>query len=200
MAPELEGRVALVTGSSRGIGSTIALALAQQGADVAVVYHRHQDAASEVQARIKALGRGSITVQADVTSAEDVEHLMRTTREQLGPVGILVNNVGEFALKPLYLLNSEEWDHILKSNLHSVFYCCRAVLEHMREMHWGRIINIGLSPMWQARGAPNIIAYATAKIGVLVLTRSLAIEEARHGITVSCVSPGLIDNGYLPPE
>jgi len=196
----LHGRVAVVTGSSRGIGRTIALTLAEQGADIAIVYRSDQSAALTLKAQIEALQRKAIVVQADVTVPDDVDRLIQTACDQLGSISILVNNVGEFALKPLGMLGYEEWDDILKSNLHSVFYCCRATLQQMRQQKWGRIINIGLSPMWQARGAPNITAYAVAKMGVLVLTKSLAIEEAPHGITVNCVSPGLIDNGYLPPE
>lgn len=197
---DLLSRVAIVTGSSQGIGRTIALTLARQGADVAVVYRQNQTDALVVKAQIEGLGRRAIAVQADVTKPMEVNMLMDTVIEQLGSVGILVNNVGEFSLKPLAVMKYEDWQYVLESNLSSVFYCCRAILDKMRNQKWGRIINIGLSPMWQSRGAPNITAYAVAKQGVLTLTRSLAVEEAPYGITVNCVSPGLIDNGYLPPE
>lgn len=197
---KLSGQVAIVTGSSRGIGSAIALSLAQYGADIVVNYHTNEHAAAEVVRQIQNLGRDVIAVQADVTLPEEAAGLITATTEQLGSVDILVNNVGDFFFKPLGAMDHSEWQHVLDSNLSSVYYLCHAVLPHMRKQGRGRIINIGLSPNYLVRGAPNVSAYSIAKTGVVILTRSLAVEEARHGITVNCVSPGLIDNGYLPPQ
>ena len=196
----LRGEIALVTGSSRGIGRTIAVDLARRGADVAVNYHSARDAAEEVAEEIRGLGRRAITVQADVERGEDAARLAVTVARELGPIDLLVNNVGDFFLKPLAAMSNEEWDHVLNSNLSSAHYLSRAVLPAMRERRKGSICNIGLSPCHLVRGAPNVAAYAIAKTGILILTRSLATEEAPYGITVNCVSPGLIDNGHLPPE
>lgn len=197
---KLSGRVALVTGSSRGIGKAIALSLAQQGANVAINYNTNEDAAIEVVKQIQALGKQAISVKADVSVSEASDTLVNTVIEQFGTIDILVNNVGEFFFKPLNVMNHNEWHYVLNSNLSSVYYLCHAVLPKMRTRRQGRIINIGLSPTYLVRGAPNIAAYAIAKTGVLILTRSLAVEEAANNITVNCVSPGLIDNGHLPLE
>ena len=195
----LRGGIALVTGSSRGIGRTIAVDLARRGADVAVNYRTAQAAAAEVVAEIRGLGRRAIAVQADVARSTEVSRLIETVVGELGPIDLLVNNVGDFFIKPLAAMNNEEWDYVLNSNLSSAYYLCRAVLPDMRKRRKGSICNIGLSPCHLVRGAPNVAAYAIAKTGILILTRSLAAEEAPYGITVNCVSPGLIDNGHLPP-
>jgi 3-oxoacyl-[acyl-carrier protein] reductase len=113
---------------------------------------------------------------------------------------VLVNNVGEFGLSPIAAMSYVEWRKILGSNLDSAFLMSSLALPGMRQRGYGRIINIGLGPVHLVRAAPNIAAYAVAKTGVVVLTLSLAAEEAPYGITVNCVSPGLIDNGHLPPE
>lgn len=196
----LRGGIALVTGSSRGIGRTIAVDLARRGADVAVNYHSARTAAEEVAGEIRALGRRAITVQADVARGDEAARLVETVGRELGPLDLLVNNVGDFFLKPLAAMSNDEWHHVLNSNLSSAYYLCRAALPGMRERRKGSICNIGLSPCHLVRGAPNIAAYSIAKTGILILTRSLAAEEAPYGITVNCVSPGLIDNDHLPPE
>ncbi len=195
----LAGRVALVTGASRGIGRAIALALAADGADVAVNVRAAETAAADAVAQIRALGRRAESFQADVTEAAAAEPLVASVIERMGRLDILVNNVGDFHFKPLDAMEPTEWERILNSNLSSVFYLTRAALPAMRAGGFGRIVNLGLSPVEIVRGAPNIAAYAVAKTGVLVLTRSLAAEQAPYGITVNTVSPGLIDNGHLPP-
>jgi 3-oxoacyl-[acyl-carrier protein] reductase len=197
---KLSGKIAVVTGSSRGIGKAIALGLARDGADVALNYHSNEGAALEVAEQIRALGRRAIIVKADVTVPDAGKALVAAVTEQLGAIDILVNNVGDFFFKPLGAMNPEEWRDVLESNLSSAYYLCHAVLPGMRDRQQGKIVNIGLSPVYLVRGAPNVAAYSIAKTGILILTRSLAVEEASHGIRVNCVSPGLIDNGYLPPE
>ncbi len=193
-------RIAIVSGSSRGIGKAIALGLARAGIDIAVHYRSDEDAASETVKEIKSLGRQAIMVQADLTVEGSAQAVITAVSERLGDIDILVNNVGEFFFKPLAATEDAEWRHVLDSNLSSVYRMCRTIIPRMRRRRRGQIVNLGLSPVYMIRGAPNISAYSIAKTGVTVLTRSLAVEEAPYGIRINCVSPGLIDNGYLPPE
>jgi NAD(P)-dependent dehydrogenase (short-subunit alcohol dehydrogenase family) len=196
----LNGKAALVTGSSRGIGRAIAVELARQGAVVAINYRSDREAAEAAVREITSAGGRAICVQADVCDAGEVRGLMHGVSDKLGGLHILVNNVGEFFFSSLAQTTRESWDRVLNSNLGSVFILCKAVLPLMRKVGGGSIINIGLSPVDRVRGAPNVSVYSIAKTGVLILTRSLAVEEARNGIRINCVSPGLIDNGHLPPE
>lgn len=196
----LEGAVALVTGSSRGTGRAIAERLAEEGAVVAVNYRADEEAASEVTESIRARGGRADSFKADVADPAEADRLVRSVGDSLGPVDVLVNNVGEFFLKPVVEMDAAEWHRVLESNLSSAFYVSRSVLPTMRSRGEGRIVNVGLSPVHLVRGAPNLAAYSIAKTGIVVLSRTLAAEETRGGITVNCVSPGLIDNGYLPPE
>ncbi len=195
------GRVALVTGAASGIGRTLCERLASEGARVAVNYRSDATGARSLVDRLRAGGVHAAAFQADVCDPEQAESLVHAAEEHFGAgVAILVNNVGEFTLSPVAATSSGRWKSIIDSNLNSVFYVTRAALPAMRRQGYGRVVTIGLSPSVEVRGAPNIAAYAVAKTGVAVLTRSLAAEEARHGITVNCVAPGLIDNGHLPPE
>ena len=196
----LEGQVALVTGSSRGIGRAIALRLARDGASVAVTYREDRAAALEVVGAVEALGRRSAAWQLDAADPDAVDAVVADVESALGPLDIVVCNVGPFALKPLADTTSDEWRTVMDANLGSVFYLCRSSLVGMRARRRGCIVTIGLAPVHLVRAAPNIAPYAIAKTGVVVLTRSLAAEEAANGIRVNCVSPGLIDNGCLPPE
>ncbi|OLF11286.1 SDR family NAD(P)-dependent oxidoreductase [Actinophytocola xanthii] len=194
-------RVALVTGGARGIGAALCERLVADGMHVAVNYRSDAASAESLVDRLCSAGGQAVALRADVCDPEQAQHLVRATAEHFG-VGatVLVNNVGEFTLSPVAATSARRWDSIMDSNLNSTFYVTRAVLPTMRERRYGRVVNLGLSPTVLVRGAPNIAAYAVAKTGVAVLTRSLAAEEARHGITVNCVAPGLIDNGHLPPE
>ncbi|MEO3780394.1 SDR family oxidoreductase [Micromonospora sp. B11E3] len=191
---------ALVTGGSRGIGRAIAVALARAGWDVAVNYRADSDAAQVTVGQVAAQGRRGVAVAGDVTDPDDAARVVARAEERLGPLGALVNNVGEFHFKPLGAMSYDEWRGVLDSNLGSAFLMSRLVLPGMRQRRFGRIVNIGLGPVHLVRAAPNVAAYAVAKTGVVVLTMSLAAEEAPYGIRVNCVSPGLIDNGFLPPE
>jgi 3-oxoacyl-[acyl-carrier protein] reductase len=194
----LNNKTALVTGGSRGLGRAIALELAKQGADVVINYRKNREAAEGTAAEINSSGGRASCLQADVCDPCEVKRLIEEASARLGRLDILVNNVGEFFFSPLARTTHADWERVLNSNLHSVFMLCNAALPLMREAG-GCIVNIGLSPVDRVRGAPNVAAYSIAKTGVVILTRSLAVEEARHGIRVNCVSPGLIDNGYLPP-
>jgi NAD(P)-dependent dehydrogenase (short-subunit alcohol dehydrogenase family) len=199
-APATDRGVALVTGASRGIGRAIALGLASTGWDVAVNYRSDAAAAAELVDTVAAAGRRAVALAADVTDPAAAARLVAETADRLGPVEVLVNNVGEFAFAPLATTTPQAWRETLESNLGSAFYTSFAALPGMRERRRGRIVNLGLSPVGLVRAAPNVAAYAVAKTGVVVLTMTMAVEEAPYGITVNCVSPGLVDNGHLPPE
>jgi NAD(P)-dependent dehydrogenase (short-subunit alcohol dehydrogenase family) len=200
-SPTPDGRrVAVVTGGGRGIGPAIVERLARDGAIVAVNFRVRRDAADALAERLGHAGATVTCHRADVRDPRQAAGLIEEVRDHHGSVDILVNNVGDFALSPLAATSDEHWRGVLDSNLTSVFHTSRSALPGMRERGYGRIVNIGLSPVHLVRGAPNVAPYAIAKTGVIVLTRSLAVEEAPHGITVNCVSPGLIDNGLLPPQ
>jgi NAD(P)-dependent dehydrogenase (short-subunit alcohol dehydrogenase family) len=191
---------ALVTGAARGIGRAIAEAFGEAGWDVAVNYRSSEEDAAEVVERIRGRGRKAVAVAADVTDPDGAAGAIAEAEERLGPIEALVNNVGDFFFKPLAAMSHAEWQHVLDSNLSSAFLTSRAVLPGMRRRARGCIVNIGLSPVHLVRGAPNVAAYAVAKTGVVVMTLTMATEEAPYGVRVNCVSPGLIDTGYLPPE
>ncbi|MGH9969623.1 MAG: SDR family NAD(P)-dependent oxidoreductase [Pyrinomonadaceae bacterium] len=194
----LKGKKALVTGSSRGIGCAIARDLARQGVAIAINYCQSHEAAAAVAADITSFGGQAICLRGDVCDGGDVQRLAQATFDQLGGLDILINNVGEFFFAPLSRTTESDLERVLRSNVGSVFLLCKAVLPFMRHQGGGCIVNVGLSPVDRVRGAPNVAAYSIAKTGVLILTRTLASEEACHNIRVNCVSPGLIDNGNLP--
>jgi NAD(P)-dependent dehydrogenase (short-subunit alcohol dehydrogenase family) len=194
----LNGKKALVTGGSRGIGRGIARELARRGAAVAINYLTNNKEAQVAVDEINSGGGRAVCFQADVSKADEVEKLTQNTINYFNGLDILVNNVGEFFFNRLACTTAMEWQRVLDSNLSSVFFLCKAVLPRMRRDGGGCIVNIGLSPVDRVRGAPNVALYSIAKTGVLILTRSLAVEEAMHNIRVNCVSPGLIDNGHLP--
>jgi 3-oxoacyl-[acyl-carrier protein] reductase len=196
----LEGHVALVTGGGRGLGRETARELARRGADVAISYLSSREAAGEVSRAIREMGRKSAAIQADVARRDEAERMIDAARSELGNLDILVNNVGPFVHKNLSELGVDEWHAMIDGNLHSTFYCCRAALPGMRERGWGRIINIAVAGSDAARAAVMTTPYAIAKLGVVVLSRSLARVEGRHGITVNVVSPGLMDRDELTDE
>ena len=193
----LKGKKALVTGASRGIGSTIALELARHGADVTVNYRSSLAEATDTVKKIEETGSNGWTIQADVTIEEDAKRLVQEATELMGRIDILINNTGEFFFGSMMQTSTEDFNRVLQSNLGSVFQMCKAVIPGMSGKG-GSIVNIGLSPVDRVRGAANVGSYSIAKTGVLILTRTLAAEVAEAGIRINCVSPGLIDNGHLP--
>ena len=192
---QLSGRVALVTGASRGIGKAIAIALAEAGADVAVNYRVQAEAAESVCQTIRAAGRKCIAVQSDVSLSGDVDRLVSTTESQLGPVGILVNNAGIGRLIPPDQVTEEIWNEFLRVNLTSVFLVTRRVLPAMRAARWGRIIN--LSSVAAQYGGIIGPHYAATKAGILGLTRSYASQFAKEGITANAIAPALIETDMV---
>ena len=196
----LENKIAVITGASRGLGKGMAFALAELGATVIVNYRRDHAAAEHTLKTVRQHQPRSIIYQADVRLWDDVEKMMAAVRENFGRIDILINNVGELVLKPLFDLEINEWDNQLRSNLSSVFYCCKAVLPLMREQSYGRIINIAMANVRHLHAYSQAAVHAIAKSGVLILTRSLARENAPFGITINSISPGLMDNGSLSKE
>jgi 3-oxoacyl-[acyl-carrier protein] reductase len=196
----LRQRAVLVSGGSRGIGKGIAVALAQAGARVAISYRSNKAAAQNTLREIQTCGAECFAVEADVTDASKVQFLVDTVNERFGRLDVLVNNVGSFNWKPVVETTLEEWKRVLESNLFSVFYMSKAVLSIMRRQHWGRIINLGAVGAERAFGQATISAYAAAKAAVVSFSRSLAVEEAKHGITVNVINPSNVDERDLTAD
>jgi 3-oxoacyl-[acyl-carrier protein] reductase len=188
---KLAGRVALVTGGSRGIGRAIALAFAEAGADVAVNYRARAADAEAVRDRIAGLGRRSIAIAADVSLAADVQRLVGDVRAALGPIDILVNNAGIARRQKLDEITETDWDEIVDGNLKSCFLVTQATLPDMRSRGFGRIIN--LSSVAAQIGGVVSPQYAASKAGMLGMTRYYARHLAGEGITVNAIAPALIE-------
>jgi len=195
----VEDKVALVTGSSRGIGRDIALRLSDVVSGVAVHYRKRREEALKVIRAIQKRGKMSAAFRADLTKEEEAARLIEKAIEKFGRLDILINNVGPVLAKPWEEVKTEEWEYIFRSNLESALFCLKAVLPGMKRRGWGRIINIGYSRVEKLAAYKDITPYAVAKTGLLILTRSVARSVASAGITVNMVSPGLIKGGVLPP-
>lgn len=193
----LRNRVALVTGGSRGIGRGIALRLAQGGARVAIAYRSNKGAAQMALRQMQAAGADCVAVETDITQSGRADQLVKTVADRYGHIDVLVNNVGDFRWGTLADSSTAEWESIFNSNVMTVFHMCRAVLPQMRKGRWGRIINLGAVGAERAFGQAKISAYASAKAAVVALSRSLALEEAKNGITVNVVNPSSIDEKDL---
>ncbi len=187
----LEGKKALVTGSSRGIGRVIALALAKAGADVAVNYIAGNEAdADEVAKAIKAMGRKALVVQANVSSYSDSESMLEKVVQEFGRVDILINNAGITRDSLLIRMKEEDWDAVLATNLKGVYNCTKAAIKYMMKQRSGRIVSI--SSVVGIIGNAGQANYAAAKAGILGFTKAVAKEVASRGITVNAVAPGFI--------
>lgn len=192
----LKGKVALVTGASRGIGAGIALVLARYGADVAVNYVRSQEHAEAACERIRALGRQAHPVQADVTDGEAVTRMVAEVERTLGPITILVNNAGHNPVRTILEIIETDWDWVLNLNLKAYFRCTKAVLPGMLERKDGRIVNI-TSISGQRGGLSCDVDYSAAKAGIIGFTRALARWSAPRGVLVNAIAPGYIETEHL---
>ena len=193
---DVSDKVALITGSSSGIGRAAAKALAANGALVAINFHNNQDGAETTRMEIAAAGGRAIAVKADVSQAVEVQSLVERTVAELGPVDILVNNAGSLVERLRILeLTEQRWDEVIDLNLKSAFLCCRAVVGSMMERKTGAIVNVS-SIAGRNGGALGSIHYSTAKGGLITFTKGLAKELAPFGVRVNAISPGVIDTRY----
>jgi 3-oxoacyl-[acyl-carrier protein] reductase len=196
----LRNRVALVTGGTRGIGRGIALGLARAGARIALVYRANKAAAQMALRELQTVGADCVAVETNIADPARADQLIKTVADRYGRIDILVNNVGDFRWGTLAESAVDEWSSIFDSNVMTVFYTCRATLPIMRKGRWGRIINLGAVGAERAFGQAKISAYAAAKAAVVAMSRSLALEEAKNGITVNVVNPSSIDEKDLTLE
>src|SRR5258706_2205491 len=196
----LRNRVALITGGTRGIGRGIAMKLAQDGARVAIGYRANKSAAQRSLRQMQSADAYCVAVEADITSAVGAEQFLKPVSDRFGRLDVLVNNVGDFRWGTLAEGSLDDWQNIFSSNLMSVVFMSRAALPHMRRGRWGRIVNLGAVGAERAFGQAKISAYASAKAAVVALSRSLALEEAKNGITVNVVNPSSIDENELTLE
>ena len=193
---DLNGKVALVTGASSGIGAATAMMLAANGARVAINFHQNKDGAEETRTAIVNAGGAAIVVQADVAKSAEVDSLVKRTVDELGPIDVLVNNAGSLVERLRILeLTEERWDEVIDLNLKGAFLCCRAVAGSMMERKTGAIVNVS-SIAGRTGGALGSIHYSTAKGGLITFTKGLAKELAPFEIRVNAVSPGVIDTRY----
>jgi enoyl-[acyl-carrier protein] reductase III len=191
----LQGRVALITGSSRGIGRAIALELARRGADIVVNYLRKRSAAEEVIAQIESLGRRAIAIRANVGEAEDIEAMFERLRAEFGRCDILVGNAATGVIRPITRLEDKHWDYTLDINARSILRCAQRAAPLMEAQGWGRIV--GLTSFGSNRVFSEYGIIGVSKAAIEAVIRYLAVELAPKGIIANAVSPGIVDTDAL---
>jgi len=191
----MQGKVAIITGASGGIGQVLAAELGEAGASVVVHYLTNEEAAARLVSRIRERGGKATKAQADVTNPSEVESMVHTVLDTFGRVDILINNAGINRDAISWKMDERTWIQVLEVNLTGAFLCARAVLPAMRSQQWGRIINI--SSVVAQIGVPGAVAYAASKAGLIGLTKTLAREVIRKGITVNCLALGYFKAGLM---
>ena len=186
----LTGKIALITGSSQGIGRATAQRLACSGADIVINYRSNAAAAAEAKSSIEELGRRCIAIQADVSQEEDVTRLFSEANQSLGPISILINNVGTTRDKLILQMSLADFEYVMDCNLRSAFLCTKAALRGMMKARWGRIVNV--SSVAGLLGSAGQANYGASKAAIIALTLSTAREMASRNITANAVAPGFI--------
>lgn len=197
--PDPAGRVALVTGSAKRLGRALALRLAAEGCRVAVHYRRSAAEARQVVAEIAALGGEADAFAADVTDEAACKGLVEAVVARFGALHVLVNNVGDYAPVPILEHPVAAWRATIDSNLHSAFYMCHHALPELGRHDYARIVNVGLAGIERVPAAPQSTAYVAAKLGVLALTRALAVAAKDAPLTVNMISPGVLEDPVAAP-
>lgn len=195
----LKGKIALITGSAKNLGRAIAVELAKQDARIAIHYHTSEKEAEQTLKEVQRYTDG-IIIQADITKTEDVARMIKTIELKLNPVDILVNLVGNFIFEPITSTTFEKFKDVIESNLYSTFLCSQKVLPNMKKERWGRIINFGAVAAESLTIRKNTTPYYIAKTGVIMLTKVLAYEYAKYGITVNSISPGILETSIAKPK
>lgn len=195
-----DSRVVLIAGGVRGIGRTVAVTLARQGWTIAACYRKSEAEATTLRKELEEFEAQVIVIRTDISDPAAAEDLVRRVEDAYGRIDALINCVGAYHRIHLMQESIEGWHEMFDNNLHPVFYLSRSAAPGMIHRGWGRIINFSMVNADQQVGQPFITAHYIAKIGVIVLTRSLAKILAPHGITVNCISPGFIETGSVPQE
>lgn len=187
---DLTGKVAVVTGASRGIGAAVAERLAAQGARVVVNHRASAEGAEAVAARIRQAGGEAVVIQADVSQSDDAKRLIKAAIDTFGDLHILVNNAGTTRDMVIMMMKEDDWDTVIRTNLNSTFHCSKAAVRHLMRKRYGRIINI--TSVVGLAGQSGQTNYAASKAGIIGFTKSLAKEVGSRGITVNAVAPGYV--------
>lgn len=193
-------RVALITGGARGIGRALALALAQRGWDIAICYRTSASDAQSLQEKIQKSGKRCRAERCDVSQQEAAQAWAQRIEAEWGRIDALINCAGPYHRVEYFEETFAGWHEMFDNNLHPIFYLSHVVAPGMRARKWGRIINFSIANADQLLGQPNLTAHYIAKVGVLLMTRTLAKLLAPEGVTVNCISPGFIDSGSAPAE
>lgn len=193
-------RVALITGGAKGIGRAVALDLAAEGWQIAICYRKSAEEAAEVVAAAHKDGTKALSIQCDVSNPQDATGMVERVEKEWGRIDALINCAGPYHRVDFLKETVEGWHSMFDNNLHPVFYLAKAAMPGMIDRKWGRVICFSMANADQLIGQPQLTAHYIAKVGLLVLVRSLARVGAPHGITANAISPGFIDTGSAPPE
>ena len=200
LTTDLSDRVALVTGSAKGVGREFALSMAEAGGAVAVHYYSSDEAARATAAVAREASGSAMTVQGDVTDPDEVDAMFDAVEAEFGSVDLLVNNVGDFAPKHWADISFETWNRVFDTNLTGTYLCSKRALPAMREAGFGRIVNVGYAGTEKALVYPKNFPYLVAKTGVIMFTRMLANDTRDDGVTVNCISPYVVENSDEYPD